>query len=357
VLTPDGGESWEQGTSEYITWTSTGSPGSYVRIDLYRSGSLYTTIVSSTSNDGSYLWYISSSQTTSSYYTIRIRSTSISTIYDTSDYYFSINTPSALTVTSPDGYESWEQGTSEYISWDSEGSPGSYVTIELYNGGSFDSTITSTTSNDGNYLWHIPSDQTINSLYRVRITSTSISSIYDYSDSYFSIISSGPSSIYTLSPAGGERWQQGTIQTISWTTVDGTMDDYVEIELYMNDYYDSTIVTSTINDGSYLWSVPTEQLPNSYYEIKVTSVTDSSVYDYSDYFSITREHMGGWAMWSDVSNLVPLLIVIIIVVIITVLTFWVMRRPPQTPTQTQPAPHRQPPVPEEPSTRSFPKGK
>ncbi len=356
VLTPDGGESWEQGTSQYITWTSTGSPGNYVRIELYRSGSSYTTIVSSTSNDGSYLWHISSYQTTSSYYTIYITSTSSSLIYDSSDYYFSITSPSSITVTSPDGGESWEQGTSEYITWNYAGSPGSYVTIDLYYAGSFDSTIRSSTSNDGSYLWYIPSGQTLSTLYQIKITSTSVSSIDDYSDGYFSITSSGPSSIYITSPYGGESWQQGTTQTITWITYDGTMDDYVEIELYINDYYDGTIVSSTINDGSYLWSIPTDQLTSSYYEIKITSATDSTVFDYSNYFSITREHMGGWAMWSDISNLAPLLIVITMVVIITGLAFWVMRRPPQPPVQTQPPPHQQPPIPEEPSTKSFPEG-
>ena len=191
VTSPNGGENWQRGTSHSITWDSSGNPGSSVKIDLYRGSSFNRTISSLTNNDGSYTWSIPSTLSSASDYRIRIASTSNSSYYDYSNGYFSIIqqpvTPS-LTVTSPNGGESWERGTSHSITWDSSGSPGSSVKIELYRGSSLDRTISSLTSNDGSYTWSIPSTLSSASDYRIRITSTSNSSYYDYSNGYFSIV-------------------------------------------------------------------------------------------------------------------------------------------------------------------------
>jgi len=53
VLVPNGGEIWQSGTTQTVTWTSQGSVGN-VNIDLStNSGSTWTTLVSNTANDGS----------------------------------------------------------------------------------------------------------------------------------------------------------------------------------------------------------------------------------------------------------------------------------------------------------------
>jgi len=189
VTDPDGGESWQRGTTQEIAWDWSGNPGSNVKIDLYKGGSFDSTIKSSTSNDGSYDWPISSSQTVGTNYKVKITSTSNSSYYDYSDNNFSVTAAPTITVTDPDGGESWQRGTSHDITWDSAGNPGSNVKIELYKGGSFNRTITSSTSNDGTYNWSIVSSQTVGTDYKVKITSTSNSSYNDYSNSDFSITS------------------------------------------------------------------------------------------------------------------------------------------------------------------------
>ncbi len=90
VISPNAGEIWQHGTYKTIKWTSSGSPGSYVRIELLKSGILNRVISSSTPNDGSYTWLIPSTQTLGSDYKIRITSTSNSIYKDMSDNYFRI---------------------------------------------------------------------------------------------------------------------------------------------------------------------------------------------------------------------------------------------------------------------------
>jgi 5-hydroxyisourate hydrolase-like protein (transthyretin family) len=170
-----------------ITWTSSGSPGAYVKIELMKAGVLNQVISSSTQNDGYFgAWSISSTQTLGTDYKIRITSTSNSAITDSSNSNFAI-TAGALTVTAPNGGQTWARSSVHSITWTSTGSPGANVKIELLKGGVVNRVISSSTANDGSYSWTVPSTQTVGSDYKIRITSTSITSITDSSNSNFAI--------------------------------------------------------------------------------------------------------------------------------------------------------------------------
>jgi len=186
VKSPNGGEKWVRGTTHALTWSSSGSPGAYVKIELMKGGVLNKIIVSSTANDGSYSWTIPSTQTAGTDYKIRITSTTYSSISDSSNSNFAI-VIGTLTVTSPNGGESWKRGTTHTITWSKSGSTGSYVKIELLKGGVVNKVIASSTANDGSYSWTIPSTQTAGTDYKIRITSTTYSSISDSSNSNFYI--------------------------------------------------------------------------------------------------------------------------------------------------------------------------
>ena len=66
VTSPHGGENWAAGTTQTITWTYTGNPGGFVKIELWKGGKLNRTISSSrsigTAGSGSYSWLILSTQ-------------------------------------------------------------------------------------------------------------------------------------------------------------------------------------------------------------------------------------------------------------------------------------------------------
>ena len=136
---------------------------------------------------GSYSWYIPSTQTLGTDYKIRITSTSSTAITDSSNSNFAI-TAGTLTVTSPNGGQSWKRGTVHTITWSKSGSTGSYVKIELLKGSVVNRVIISSTANDGSYSWTISSTQTAGTDYKIRITSTTYSSISDSSNSNFYII-------------------------------------------------------------------------------------------------------------------------------------------------------------------------
>jgi hypothetical protein len=293
VFSPNGGESWQTGTVHDITWSTT-SNITNVKIDLYTGTVFDRTIETSTANDYIYSWLIPSNQSLGSNYKIKITSTSNTSIYDFSDTFFAIVTPapppqSTINLTAPNGGESWQTGTTHYITWAATGNIAN-VKIELYKNGIYDSTITANTQSTRPYYnWTIPSAQTTGTTYKIKITDISNTSIYDYSDSSFSITSLQPppqSTITITVPNGGESWQTGTTHDITWATT-GTITS-VKIELYLGTIFNSKITTSTANDGTYSWFIPSNQSSGSNYKIKITSTSDTGINDYSDSsFSIT----------------------------------------------------------------------
>jgi len=184
VTAPNGGESWAVGSAQTIQWSSSSVSGN-VRIDLSRNGgATWTTLFASVANDGGQTWSVTGPATTQ----LRIRVSSVTSpgTSDLSDANFTI--PASLTVTAPNGGESWAVGSKQTIQWSSSGVSGN-VRIDLSrDGGATWTTIIAKTANDGNQTWKVNGSPTTNAL--VRITSLSTPSVFDVSNAPFTFRSS-----------------------------------------------------------------------------------------------------------------------------------------------------------------------
>jgi len=98
VDNPQSGTIWNIGTQQEIKWTTNLS--GTVKIDLYKSGVLTSTIENSTENDGSYFWTLPSSLSIANDYKIKIYANDDLSIYDESDV-FSINQLAVVATTKP----------------------------------------------------------------------------------------------------------------------------------------------------------------------------------------------------------------------------------------------------------------
>jgi hypothetical protein len=100
-------------------------------------------------------------------------------------------TVAGITVTSPNGGETWKRSTKNVIGWSFTGNPGKYVKIELMKAGKAVSTITKSTAigsgEKGSFTWLVPAKLSLGSDYSVRVTSTSCASCADSSDGLFAI--------------------------------------------------------------------------------------------------------------------------------------------------------------------------
>jgi C1A family cysteine protease len=109
VTKPAAGDAWHTGTNQAITWSFTGNPGPYVKIDLLKGSDFIQTIAGSTPISSPYNWPVPSGLTEGSDYHIFVTSTSNSSISDTSDT-FSITAPLPLVTFSVDGTASNKTG-------------------------------------------------------------------------------------------------------------------------------------------------------------------------------------------------------------------------------------------------------
>ncbi len=91
VTTPAGGVYWPAGSSQTISWTYAGTPGSNVKIELLKEGSLVSALSSNTTigsgGAGSWTWAISPVLPGGSDYQIRVTSTSDGTATSTSQQF------------------------------------------------------------------------------------------------------------------------------------------------------------------------------------------------------------------------------------------------------------------------------
>lgn len=113
-------------------------------------------------------------------------------VCDFTDGYFQnvdtvVTEPYLLLVVSPNGGESWRRGSTYPIIWTSGGDPSAAVMVELYKRNSLDNVLSPSTANDGKLNRMVSASQAVGSDYKIKTTSTADGSVYDFTDSVFSI--------------------------------------------------------------------------------------------------------------------------------------------------------------------------
>ena len=273
VTYPNGGESLLAGTLQNITWVSSNVINIKIEYTINNGGSWIEIISSASAAVGSYSWSVPN--TLASQCRVRLSDAINLSINDISNNVFTISEAAIIILITPNGGEQLQVGTSQIITWSDNISEN--IKIELYKDGEFNSTITASTISSGYYGWTIPPNQTTGTDYKIRITSLDRDTISDFSDNNFSIV---PIPFITISePNGGESWQAGTAQSIIWKD---NISENVRIDLYKGEIFNSTIITSTPSEGSYNWTMLSNQLPDIDYKIKISSVNNDNLFDFSD---------------------------------------------------------------------------
>ena len=159
------------------------------------------------------------------------------------------------------------------------------VKIELYKADSLVKTIIDNTENDGTYTWtQVDVNLTDGTDYKVRISSVVEPGIYDESEEF----TIEANSITVTEPTSSTIWTKGASANITWTST-GTISD-VKIDLYKGATLEETIESSTTNDGTYTWTqVNTSLIDGSDYKVRISWVSDTSVYDESEEFTIEEK--------------------------------------------------------------------
>jgi hypothetical protein len=288
VTGPNGGETFSTGTTTTITWDSQAVSGQ-VAIDLSRNkGGSWTNIIKAVDvADGSADWTVTGPATNQAL--IRVRSIAMG-VSDVSDDTFTIGVQ-GLALRTPNGGEKYAAGSIQNIRWTSAGVKGT-VSLDLSrDSGKSWLSIASHVSNSGSYAWRVPAPLTTTA--RVRVCSDSVKSCMDASKADFSIGNqSGPppasGSVTVLSPAGGETWKIGSLQSIQWSATGGISGGTVRIELSTNG--GSTwqpLFGAVPNNGAQTWKV--SGTTSNRCLVRITSNSDHTVTGTSKgVFTLTR---------------------------------------------------------------------
>jgi len=181
----------------------------------------------------------------------------------------------SITLTAPNGGESWHVGFHQDITWETEGKVGNVRIEYSTDSGTTWAEIVASTENDGIYNWIVPNAVSTSCL--VRVSDVENSDLSDTSDAVFTI-TDAPIIIVT-SPNGGERWPVGSSQNITWIT-GGTVGD-VRIEYSTDDGATwMEIVAPTENDGIYNWIVP--DTVSDLCLVRISEAADGDPLDTSD---------------------------------------------------------------------------
>ena len=157
-------------------------------------GTIADNVPIGTSGKGSYVWPGWTGKVPGSDYKVSVQSISQPTIKDISNNFFTVTagtTTPSITVTSPNGGESWDRSVSQTLTWSYTGNPGSTVKIVLLKGTTTIGTIADNvpigTSGKGSYVWPSWTGKVPGSDYKVSVQSISQPTISDISNNFFTV--------------------------------------------------------------------------------------------------------------------------------------------------------------------------
>ncbi len=271
ISQPNGGEILYPCGTYPIQWTASGT-SNYYNIDYSLDGGTIWASVTSNylSTTGVFNWVVP--DVISSTVLIRITDAQNGTIVDESDNLFQIRV--SIELTSPNGGETWKAGTTQQITWNDEGTTGSFRILYSTDGSNYTTIVSGLSTTTGTYDWLVPNTPSTNCFVRVQDNSQSCK--HDISDANFTILPDDPKMNY---PNGGEHLYPNCDVTITWD--DTKYFSNVNIEYSSDNGVSWTnIISNTSNDGLYNWTVP--NVPSANCIVRVSNYSDPSYYDISD---------------------------------------------------------------------------
>lgn len=274
---PVGGEKYAVGSSQTVRWNSNNIV-SNVGIALLSETNETTYLTESTPNDGQFEWVVPN---LSGNYTMVIYDVDDFYVRDESDATFEIYEGKSITVTSPNGGESYDVGSQQTITWTSTNV--NYVNIY----GNFEdgsALIASQIPSDGSYSWTVPNKP---GACIIEIYDAIDNSVYDIGDASFTIV--GTPKITIIYPNGGEEFNYEDSIEIKWSAFRVSA---AKIDYSTDAGSNWQNIAENVSDTIYVWNVPS--IYSDKYLIKVTSIDNASVFDVTDnQFSVNEEQPSG----------------------------------------------------------------
>jgi len=285
INNPKAGEKFQQGDNFFASWETNST--SNFKLELYR-GSIVEIILQNVYDGVWYDWTIWNSIPDGDNYRLKVSISDDGSVYDFSDY-FSIgspNNPESITVTKPAVANTiFYIGGLLEMEWESTVPPP--YTIEFYDGDTYSETY-STTYQSKSLSGNIRADAKISDQHRFKISSTTDPSVFGWSK-YFSV-QNPANSVITVTVNYDILFTGGYTYPIEYVT---NATNNFNFDLYKGNNFVETLYSNTtgfLQGGNNNYSINYKTPENSTiitgtdYRIKMTSVVDENLYDFSDYF-------------------------------------------------------------------------
>lgn len=268
LVTPNGGEHWQVDDTQQIAWNTINSI-SFVKIEYSDdNGVIWKPIVNNyDATLGLYNWQVPNNTTGQAL--VRISDANNATLFDLSNSIFSI---ADINISTPNGGEEYQVGDIVNVEWIASNVTRVNLSYSVDNGTTWNNIATNYNANDGTYEWTIPTSAASETAL-FRVIDAQYFNVDDISDANFRIVS-----INLTSPNGGEGWQTGAVETITWT-----QSGIKNVNLYYST--DGIIWIPIVNNYnadllSYDWTIPTVE--SDQVVVKMEDASNSSFNDISD---------------------------------------------------------------------------
>ncbi|MFX1428877.1 MAG: Ser-Thr-rich GPI-anchored membrane family protein [Promethearchaeota archaeon] len=283
IITPNASTVWENASTYEIKWEAS-SDFDYVDISLWLFPLFIDYIVEDTDNDGSYTWTVPNSLNTDEYY-ITIRNNETTYPFESTEEFWIINTKSVtekIAISNPISRSKWIAGNQYEIGWHSSGGIGNVRITYRKNGGS-ETTINSSTENDGSYLWAISNSIASGDDYEITIYDASNPNIYDISD-IFIIENDNDPLIKIYTPDDFTEWDTSIPHNIIWVSLGNILNVNIELFNRFGQVYNITL--NLANVDFFTWNIPIQITGGIDFTIRISDSSNPSIYDISDEFDI-----------------------------------------------------------------------
>jgi len=281
VLSPNGDEEWESGSSHNITWFSSGVDSVTIHYSITNGFTWANIVTGIPATTNSYTWnvpFVSSSECL-----LKISDASDYKIEDISDNTFTILLAFEITLLSPDGGEAWQAGSVQNITWESSGIDRIRIVFSSDNGSNWITVAENVDANTGSFSWTVPEIESFQCI--VKITDDFDTDVGDTSDSTFTISSDY---ITVISPVTGDIWTVNSSKEIRWE-FNGIENIMIELSIDDGATWNELAGNVSALTGSYSFTVP--DTPSDLCRVRIRDISNPEITDTSERFEINRPEL------------------------------------------------------------------
>lgn len=165
-----------------------------------------------------------------------------------------------------------------FLSWSPKGFATSYA-LQISTNQNFTTPLVDEDNlTDAFFVW---TNATPNAAYLYRVKTSNNAGVGDWSTGSFA---AAAPSLTVVTPNGGEAWRRGLSYFVQWSD---NIPENCKVELYKGGTFLRSLAAGIPSTGALKWSIPSSLAPGWDYTIRISSLTNSTVADGSDFsFSI-----------------------------------------------------------------------